>query len=241
MTGPERLIRWSTVAAVAGVAVVAGWVSYEHAYEVVSAHGEGGSVARLYPVTVDGLIYAASMVLLDAARRKVDPPRMAYWLLGVGIAATVAANVLDGLGHGPLSAVIAAWPAAALVGSYEMLMLLIRGSVRRAKRNDPDPDEFRTEDDFRTDEFAADLPPEPAPVRPSRAERQALPPSEVDRDEIVASLTADILAAAAAGERWRPDYGDLETRTGYRRSWCEKAVRDARAAAARTDRTGVLA
>lgn len=74
MTGPERAIRWSTVAAVAGVALIAGWVSYLHAYEVVSAHGESGIVARLYPGTIDGLIYAASMVLLDAARRGVPAP-----------------------------------------------------------------------------------------------------------------------------------------------------------------------
>jgi len=229
VTGPEHLIRWSTVAAVAGVALVAGWVSYEHAYAVVSAHGEGGSVARLYPVTIDGLIYAASMVLLDAARRKVDPPTMAYWLLGVGITATVAANVLDGLGHGPLSAGIAAWPAAALVGSYEMLMLLIRGSVRRPKLTGPDPDDFRTEEDSAAgdpDTRTDDPPPDP----------------DVDRDALVAELAADIVATTSAGERWRPDYRDLEARTGFRRSWCEKAVRDARRAAARTDaesRTGV--
>jgi hypothetical protein len=74
VTGPERAIRWSTVAAVAAVALIAGWVSYLHAYEVVSAHGESGIVARLYPGTVDGLIYAASMVLLDAARRAVPAP-----------------------------------------------------------------------------------------------------------------------------------------------------------------------
>lgn len=140
MTKPESLIRWSTVAAVAAVAVVAGWVSYQHAYAVVIAHGEPRSVARLYPATIDGLIYAASMVLLDSARRKVDAPLMAWCLLGVGIAATLAANVLDGIGAGPLAAGIAAWPAMALVGSYEMLMLLVRGSARR----DRSPDRSRT-------------------------------------------------------------------------------------------------
>ena len=35
-----------------------------------------------------------------------------------------------------------------------------------------------------------------------------------------------------AGERWTPDYSALMQRTGFRRSWCEKAVRDARTAAA---------
>ena len=66
MTGAERAIRWSTVAAVAGIAVAAGWASYEHAYAVVSAHGEHGMVARIYPGTIDGLIYAASIASQSA-------------------------------------------------------------------------------------------------------------------------------------------------------------------------------
>lgn len=126
MTGAERAIRWSTIAAVAAVAIVAGWVSYEHALAVVRAHGEHGAVARLYPATVDGLIYSASMVLLDSARRGVPAPRLARWLLAAGIAATLAANVASGLYFGLVGAVVAAWPAAALVGSYELLMLIIR-------------------------------------------------------------------------------------------------------------------
>jgi hypothetical protein len=40
--------------------------------------------------------------------------------------ATLAANVMHGLGHGPIGAAVAAWPAVALVGSYELLMTLIR-------------------------------------------------------------------------------------------------------------------
>jgi len=126
VTGAGRAIRWSTVAAVAGVAIVAGWVSYMHAYDVVRAHGEHGTLARLYPGTIDGLIYAASMVLLDAARRGVRPPALARWLLSAGIGATLFANVLAGAAYGVLGAAVAAWPALALVGSYELLMWLVR-------------------------------------------------------------------------------------------------------------------
>jgi hypothetical protein len=53
------------------------------------------------PLTVDGLIYAISMVMLDSARRKVAVPPLARWLPGLGIAAALAANVAHGLGHGP--------------------------------------------------------------------------------------------------------------------------------------------
>jgi hypothetical protein len=43
-------------------------------------------------------------------------PALARWLLGLGIAATLAANVARGLGHGVSAAAVAAWPAVALVG-----------------------------------------------------------------------------------------------------------------------------
>ena len=79
-------------------------------------------------LTVDGLVYASSMVMLDSARRKTPIPTLARWLLGLGIAATLAANVAHGLGHGPVGAAVAAWPAVALVGCYELLMMVIRGS-----------------------------------------------------------------------------------------------------------------
>jgi hypothetical protein len=128
VNGTDRAIRWSTAAAVVGVAVVAAVVSYEHAYELVHGHGETGWTAHLIPLTVDGLIWASSMVMLDSARRGMKVPALARWLLGLGIAATLAANVAHGLGHGPIGAAVAAWPAVALVGSYELLMLVIRSS-----------------------------------------------------------------------------------------------------------------
>jgi Protein of unknown function (DUF2637) len=60
---------------------------------------EAGWTARPVPLTVDGPIYASSMVMLDSARRKVQVPALARWLVGLGIAATLAANVAHGLGH----------------------------------------------------------------------------------------------------------------------------------------------
>lgn len=66
------------------------------------------------------------MVVLDASRRNQRVPRLAAWSLGAGIVATVGANLAHGLGHGPVGAVISVWPALALVGSFELLMLLIR-------------------------------------------------------------------------------------------------------------------
>ncbi len=66
------------------------------------------------------------MVVLDASRRNHLVPRLALWSLGAGIVATVAANLAHGLSHGPVGALVSAWPALALVGSFELLMLLVR-------------------------------------------------------------------------------------------------------------------
>ena len=128
MTAADRVIRWSTAGAVVGVAAVAAVASYEHAYDLVRAHGEAGWTARLVPLTVDRLVYASSMVMLDSARRGMPVPALARWLLGLGIAATLAANVAHGLGQGPVGAAVASWPAVALVGCYELLMMVIRSS-----------------------------------------------------------------------------------------------------------------
>jgi hypothetical protein len=126
----DRLIRITTGLAVATVAAVAAVISYRHAYELVSTHGETGVTARLVPFTVDGLILAASMLILDANRRHQPVPPLARWCLGAGILATIGANLAHGLGHGPIGALVSAWPALALAGSFELLMTLIRSGNR---------------------------------------------------------------------------------------------------------------
>ncbi len=122
----DRLIRLTTALAVATVAAVAAVISYRHAYELVRSHGESGPTARLVPFTVDGLIWAASMLILNANRRNRPVPPLARWSLGAGIIATIGANLAHGLGHGPIGALVSAWPALALVGSFELLATLIR-------------------------------------------------------------------------------------------------------------------
>ena len=128
-SGIDRAIRLSTAAAVLAVAGIAAYVSYWQAYAVVRVHGESGITARLVPATIDGLVYASSMAIPYAARHRIAVPSLARWLLGMGIAATLTANMAHGWARGPAGAVIAAWPAASLVGSHELLVWLIRTSV----------------------------------------------------------------------------------------------------------------
>ena len=129
----DRAVRWTASAAVVAVAAVAAYVSFWHAVDVVTRHGEPGIIGHLYPVAIDGIIVAASMVLLDAARNGEDAPKLAWWLLGSGIAVTLCANVAYGARAGLAGALWAAWPAAAFVGCYELLMLLVRASSRRSR------------------------------------------------------------------------------------------------------------
>jgi Protein of unknown function (DUF2637) len=56
--------------AVLGVAAVAAVASYEHSCDLVRTHGESGWTAHIVALTVSGLIYASSTVMLDSARRR---------------------------------------------------------------------------------------------------------------------------------------------------------------------------
>ena len=60
--------------AVVAVAGVAAYVSYWHAVDVVTHRGETAVKGHLYPVAIDGIIVAASMVVLDAARHMEGAP-----------------------------------------------------------------------------------------------------------------------------------------------------------------------
>ena len=92
--------------------------------------------ARFVPV----LTPRESMVVLDACRRNQPVPRLAAWSLGAGIVATVGANLAHGVGHGPVGVLVSAWPALALVGSFELLMMLICiGRGTRPGQAEPEP------------------------------------------------------------------------------------------------------
>ncbi|GAA3473866.1 DUF2637 domain-containing protein [Nonomuraea roseola] len=126
MSKADKWIRGVTVAVVAVLAAVAAVVSYSHIHAVVTSYGETGWVAYLIPLTIDGLIIVASMMLLDAARRGVASGALAKWALGIGIFLTLSANVLYGIEDGAIGAIGAAIPAGTLTIAFELLMGLVR-------------------------------------------------------------------------------------------------------------------
>jgi hypothetical protein len=213
-SGIDRAIRLSTAAAVLAVAGIAAYISYWHAYAVVRAHGESGITARLEPATIDGLVYASSMVVLYAARHRVPVPSLARWLLGLGIAATLTANMAQGWSHGLVGAVVAAWPVVSLVGSYELLVWLIRASGTAEYR----PPAGHLGDAAPCRPAARSAKPEAIGAEFSRRGERGTP----DQERRPAARVAGPLAIPASGQR---DQAVPETRavddaavTAYRRS-----------------------
>ena len=58
--GADRWIRWTTIGCVALLTLIAGTASYLHMHMLVARHGQPGWIAALTPLSVDGMIVAAS-------------------------------------------------------------------------------------------------------------------------------------------------------------------------------------
>ncbi len=132
MTG-DRAIRAASAGVVTAVAAFAAVVSYSHVYDLGRLHGQSGTAARLLPLSVDGLIVAASLVLVHEARNGRPAPALARWMLALGVGATIAGNVLYGVSFGPLGAIVSAWPAVAFIGAAEMALGLVRAARRTSR------------------------------------------------------------------------------------------------------------
>lgn len=158
----DRLIRVVTAIAVAGVAAIAAVISYTHIRDLALGHGQPELAARLLPLSVDGLILAASLAMLREARKNRDAPRLARAMLWLGIVATVGANLAYGAGYGILGAVISAWPAVAFIGAAEMTIGLVRRAGQKADATGRQEDvktviarHVATRPDITNDELAA--------------------------------------------------------------------------------------
>src|SRR5215470_17494321 len=121
----DQWIRWTTTACMGLLALVAGIVAYLHMHMLVALHGQPGLVAALTPLSVDGMIVAASTTLLSGSRSGSRGGVLPWALLVVVSVASLAANVA--VAEPTVTGrVIAAWPSFALIGSYELLMRQVR-------------------------------------------------------------------------------------------------------------------
>jgi hypothetical protein len=123
--GADRWIRWTTIGCVAPLALIAGTVSYLHMRLLVELHGQPGWLTALTPLSVDGMIVAASTTLLADSRSGRVGGALPWALLVTGSIASLAANVAVAQ-PSLIGRVIAAWPWFALTASYELLTRQVR-------------------------------------------------------------------------------------------------------------------
>ena len=117
---PGWATRVVTVGAVLLVAAVAAVVSYAHMQEVAERAGEDWR-AWLLPLSVDGLVVAASMGLLTRRRAGLPGGRLAWCALLGGVGASLAANIAAAEPTAT-ARVVAAWPALAFAVAFELLL-----------------------------------------------------------------------------------------------------------------------
>jgi hypothetical protein len=127
----NKTLFWIAVMAVIVVAVVAGVVSYDHLHTVAIAAGEQSWIAKLVPLSADGLLVSASLSAFVAKWQDRKVHGMTKLSLAVGLSASVAANIaspfvgsLTGTGQDILAAIVGAWPAIALALSFEEVLRL---------------------------------------------------------------------------------------------------------------------
>src|SRR5690349_1082989 len=97
-------------------------------HRLVVLHGQPGWVAALTPLSVDGMIVAASATLLAGSRAGRRGAVLPWALLVAGSMASLAANVAVAE-PSMTGRVIAAWPSFALTASWELLTRQVRSSA----------------------------------------------------------------------------------------------------------------
>lgn len=128
-------LRYITTGAVIVVGLVAAIVSYSHMVNLgLSPHVGEGWRSWLIPISIDGLIVAASMVLVTRRRAGLPTSRLAWGALSVGVVASIGANMADASGS-PISILYAGWAPVALAAGFELLLLQRRGIAPGVSRS----------------------------------------------------------------------------------------------------------
>lgn len=127
------MTRWTARLSLTAVALIAAVASYLHALVVVQAADGRGLVAYFIPFLADLVIASAAANILDAGRTGHARPRWSIAAVGVGIVATLYANIMYGYPERVPSWLVNGWPPVAFALTLES----ITGMVRRG-RNVPE-------------------------------------------------------------------------------------------------------
>lgn len=130
-TRADRITLWTAVGGVGLVVVTAAVVSFSHVRALALEAGESDLAAWLIPISIDGAIAAAAAVILADSRAARRSTFLTWLLLGLGLAASLAANIASAEPT-PVGWAVAGWPPIALALGIEVLATL-------ARRRQPDP------------------------------------------------------------------------------------------------------
>jgi hypothetical protein len=120
-------IRHTTTAAVATVGLIAAVVSYSHMQQLGYHHGESWR-SYLIPISIDGLMAAASMVLLTRRRSGLSASPLAWVALVLGGIASLSANMADAQPN-VTAVLLAGWAPLGFLLAFELLLQQRRAEV----------------------------------------------------------------------------------------------------------------
>lgn len=141
------------------VAGVAAYVSYGHIAEVARLAHQPEGLAKVVPLSVDGLMLIATLAMAEdkaANRMPRGWARVAFW---IGAAVSVAANIASTLVHygpEPLALAVAGWAPIALLLAIEVV----------ARPGKPKPAPAISQEEVTADDAESPALPE-APVSPA--------------------------------------------------------------------------
>lgn len=131
------VLRAVTAVASVLVGVIAGVQSYSHMHDLAVTAGEGWR-AHLFPISVDGVVVTASMVLLTQQMMILLGRVVPLWhrlfaggALAASVSVSLAANIADAANRSDLARALAGWPALAFATVFELVLIQWRISAEQ--------------------------------------------------------------------------------------------------------------
>lgn len=228
----DRWINYAAATTVAGLAGIAGALSYSHMRQLAQGHGQVGWHAHAFPLSVDGVEIVASLVLLADRRAGRRSGLLPWAALAAGTTGSLAANIATA--HPDLvSRIIAGWPAVALLVAVKLLSRILEHRVAADGPATAIPESAARATGQEMVGQSTDPPPASPFPDPKRKEQIGTGNSKAQRHDAVSSAP---ISDSAGGQTVHPP--SLVVTVPSVVSEIEKLLPAARAAKSELDRAG---
>jgi hypothetical protein len=138
--------RWTRRLGALAVAAVAAYASYQHQRDFALAGGADLTTARLWPLSVDGLLVLSTAGLLRDGRATTTRARVILRAtFAIGIIVSLAANIATAPSMAWAPILVAGWPPVALLLAVELVGHQRHRDAPDQPERDSDESETRTE------------------------------------------------------------------------------------------------